>query len=66
MRGFNNPKYHDMVIAATKKSIDECKEFGWKKVIAFTVYDEGLSKQKERLTVSKDLKKWSATQKKLA
>ena len=44
MQGFNNPKYHEMVIAATKKSIDECKEYGWKKVIAFTGYDEGLTK----------------------
>jgi len=45
MQGFNNPKYHDLVIAATKKSIDECKEFGWKKVIAFTGYEEGLTKE---------------------
>lgn len=43
-QGFNNPKYHEKVIAATKKSIDECHAFGWKKVIAFTGYEEGLSK----------------------
>ena len=45
MQGVNNPKYHDLVIAATKKSIDGCKEFGWKKVIAFTGYEEGLTKE---------------------
>lgn len=36
VKGFNNPKYHDEVIAATKKSIDESADFGVKTVIAFT------------------------------
>ena len=43
MIGFNNPKHWDRVIAATKKSIDECAEFGFPNVICFTGYEEGLS-----------------------
>ena len=35
MRGFNNPDYHDMVIKATKETIDACAKFGVKNVIAF-------------------------------
>jgi hydroxypyruvate isomerase len=35
IKGFNNPKYHDEVIANTKKSIDACAEFGFPTVIAF-------------------------------
>jgi len=38
VKGFNNPKYHKEVIAATKKTIDSCAEFGVKTVIAFTGY----------------------------
>ena len=38
VKGFNNPKYHDEVIATTKKTIDSCAEFGVKTVIAFTGY----------------------------
>lgn len=38
MRGFNNTAYHDEVIAATKKSIDNCAEAGFPSVIAFTGY----------------------------
>ena len=56
MQGFNNPKYHDLVIAATKKSIDECKEFGWKKVIAFTGYEEGLTKEEGAVNCIKGFK----------
>ena len=36
VKGFNNPKYHEQVIATTKKTIDSCAEFGVKTVIAFT------------------------------
>ena len=36
IKGFNNPKYHDEVIAATRKSIDAAADFGVKSVIAFT------------------------------
>lgn len=35
MRGFNNPDYHNMVIKATKETIDACAKFGVKNVIAF-------------------------------
>ena len=38
MRGFNNPDYHDMVIKATKDTIDACAKFGVKNVIAFNGY----------------------------
>lgn len=38
VRGFNNPKYHDEVITATKKMIDHCADAGFPSVIAFTGY----------------------------
>lgn len=43
--GFNNPKHHERVIAAAKKSIDECAAFGCQRVISFTGYANGLSKE---------------------
>lgn len=36
MRGFNNSDYHDEVIARTSEVIDQCAEYGWPSVIAFT------------------------------
>jgi hydroxypyruvate isomerase len=42
VKGFNNPKYHDQVIKATKKAIDECAEFGFKQVICFTGFADGI------------------------
>ncbi len=41
-KGFNNPKYHDRVIKATTAAIDDCAEFGFKKVICFTGFAEGI------------------------
>ncbi len=38
IKGFNNPKYHDQVIASTKKVIDACADAGFGRVIAFTGY----------------------------
>lgn len=38
IKGLNNPKYHDEVIARTKKVIDACADFGFPSVIAFTGY----------------------------
>jgi hydroxypyruvate isomerase len=38
VRGFNNPKYHDEVIATTSKMIDNCAAAGVPAVIAFTGY----------------------------
>jgi hydroxypyruvate isomerase len=38
MRGFNNPRYHEEVIATTRKTIDACAEAGYPNVIAFTGY----------------------------
>jgi sugar phosphate isomerase/epimerase len=38
MKGFNNPAYHDEVIARTTETIDACAAAGVPKVIAFTGY----------------------------
>lgn len=38
VKGFNNPRYHAEVIAATKASIDACAAAGFPNVIAFTRY----------------------------
>jgi hydroxypyruvate isomerase len=38
MRGFNNPKYHDEVVARTKKMIDACADAGFPSVIGFSGY----------------------------
>jgi hydroxypyruvate isomerase len=38
VKGVNNPRYHEEVIARTRKSIDQCAEFGIPNVIAFTGY----------------------------
>ena len=38
MKGFNNPRYHDEVIARTTETIDACVAAGVPKVIAFTGY----------------------------
>jgi len=38
VKGFNNPKYHDMLIAKTKETIDACAEYNFPSVIAFTGY----------------------------
>ncbi|APW59868.1 hydroxypyruvate isomerase family protein [Paludisphaera borealis] len=43
MRGFNNPKHWDKVIKATTDAIDACSEYGYKNVICFTGYADGLS-----------------------
>ncbi len=42
-QGWNNPKYHDRLVAGTKSAIDMCAEFGLPAVIAFTGYGEGSS-----------------------
>ena len=35
-KGFNNPKYREKVLKATRDSIDACADFGTKNVICFT------------------------------
>lgn len=35
-RGFNNPKYQQRVIKATRDAIDACAEYGFDRVITFT------------------------------
>jgi hydroxypyruvate isomerase len=41
-KGFNNPKYRDRVLKATRDAIDACAAHGFKRVIAFTGYGEGI------------------------
>jgi hydroxypyruvate isomerase len=38
MKGFNNPRYHDEVIARTTEAIEACAAAGFPAVIAFTGY----------------------------
>ncbi|HEY6389758.1 MAG TPA: TIM barrel protein [Bryobacteraceae bacterium] len=38
VKGLNNPRYRDEVIARTKQSIDQCADYGVPNVIAFTGY----------------------------
>lgn len=42
VKGFNNPKYHDMVITKTREMIDACAEYSFPNVIAFTGYREDI------------------------
>ena len=56
-KGFNNPKYWDRVIQATKTSIDACAEYGFKRVICFTGYAEGLSPEEGAANCVEGLKK---------
>jgi len=42
VKGFNNPKYHDMVIAKTRGTIDACAEYKFPSVIAFTGFREDI------------------------
>ncbi len=42
VKGFNNPKYHDMVIAATRETIEACAEYKFPSVIAFTGFREDI------------------------
>src|SRR4051794_27280596 len=38
VKGFNNPRYHDEVVARTTEAIDACADAGFPNVIAFTGY----------------------------
>ena len=42
VKGFNNPEYHDMIIAKTRETIDACAEYNFPNVIAFTGYHEDI------------------------
>lgn len=42
VKGFNNPEYHDMVIAHTREMIDACAEYNFPSIIAFTGYREDI------------------------
>lgn len=44
-KGFNNLKHHERVIKATEASIDACAEYGFKKVICFTGFADGISNE---------------------
>jgi len=41
-KGFNNPEHWDRVIKATREAIDACAEYGYKNVICFTGYADGI------------------------
>jgi len=42
VKGFNNPEYHDMIIANTRETIDACAEYNFPSVIAFTGFREDI------------------------
>jgi hydroxypyruvate isomerase len=42
VKGFNNPKYRERVLKATREAIDTCAEYGYKNVIAFTGMSEDI------------------------
>ncbi len=42
VKGFNDPKHHDMVIAKTRESIDACAGYKFPNVIAFTGFREDI------------------------
>jgi hydroxypyruvate isomerase len=42
VKGFNNPKYRERVLKATRDSIDACADHGYKNVICFTGMREGI------------------------
>lgn len=42
VKGFNNPEYHDMIIAKTRETIDACAEYNVPSVIAFTGFRENI------------------------
>ena len=42
VKGFNNPEYHDMIIAKTRETIDACAEYNFPSVIAFTGFREDI------------------------
>lgn len=41
-KGFNNPKHRDQVLKVTRDAIDACAEYGYKNVISFTGYADGI------------------------
>jgi hydroxypyruvate isomerase len=42
VKGFNNPKYREKVLKATRHAINACAEFGYKNVICFTGMADGI------------------------
>lgn len=42
VKGFNNPKYREQVLKATRDAIDACSDAGYKNVICFTGMREGI------------------------
>jgi hydroxypyruvate isomerase len=42
VKGFNNLRYHDMIISKTRETIDACAEYNFPNVIAFTGYRENI------------------------
>jgi len=42
VKGFNNPEHRELVIRATRNTIDACAEYGFRKVICFTGFRQGI------------------------
>lgn len=42
VKGFNNPEYHDMIVAKTRETIDACADYNFPSVIAFTGFREDI------------------------
>src|SRR3954469_19741451 len=54
MKGLNNVKYHDQVIASTRKMIDECAKASVPAVIAFTGYKYVDADDSKSAVISRD------------
>ncbi len=54
VRGFNNPRYHDQVIACTKRAIDACAEAGVPNVIGFSGYKWRVAEDPKSGEISRD------------
>jgi len=57
VKGLNNPEYHDMIIAATRETIDACAEYNFPSVIAFTGYRENIPEDVGAMNCVAGLKK---------
>ena len=42
VKGFNNPTHREQVVKATRDAIDACSEYGYKNVITFTGFADGI------------------------
>lgn len=64
LKGFNNPAHWPRVIKATEEAIDAAADFGTPSVIAFTGFDEGLSREEGAANCVEGLKVMAHAEKK--